>query len=68
MTQTIENKLRQALPILIKVPESGELSLYILKDREVKEISDDAISQDLTDKDSANLLSITPVVEELPEV
>lgn len=59
MAKNVENKLRQAVPVLYKVPESGELKLYILKDRELKQWDDDEMSQDLTDKDSAGIVSIT---------
>lgn len=64
MTTTIENKKRQAIPIQYTEPFSGQLKLYILKDREVKIFEDDEISQDILDKESAGFISKTATVEE----
>lgn len=63
MTKLIENKLRQSVPVLIKDTVSGELFLYIMKDREVFYIEDDAVSQDLIDKGNVNLISISQAGE-----
>lgn len=59
MAKIVENKYRQAVPLLYKEPVSGALKLYILKDREVKQFDDDEISQDITDKGTASIIAIS---------
>lgn len=66
MPTTIENKKRQAIPIQYTEPISGQLKLYILKDREVKVFENDEISQDILDKEAAGFIFKTAVVEEEP--
>ena len=65
MPTVIENKKRQAIPIQYTEPISGQLKLYILKDREVKTFENDEMSQDILDKQAAEFISLT--VEEDPE-
>lgn len=59
MSKVVENRKRQAIPVQYTEPLSGQLKLYILKDREVKTFDDDEMSQDLLDKEAAEFVIIT---------
>lgn len=61
MSKSVENRKRQAIPVQYTEPLSGQVKLYILKDREVKVFADDEMSQDLLDKEAADFITITTV-------
>lgn len=59
MAKDVENLKRQVIPILKKVPASGTLKLYLLKEREILNLADNEISQDILDKEAAGILTVT---------
>ncbi len=67
MSTSVENLLRQAVPILYNDPtDLNVLKLYILKDREVVYMDEAvAVTQDITDKESAGHL-VTAASAETP--
>lgn len=66
MAKLLKNRLRQSLPLLYKVELTGSLKLYLMRDSESKQFENGEISQDITDKVSASLLSMTEAPVEAP--
>lgn len=67
MSKAIKNRNRQSMPMQHIIPATGELSLRILLDSERVVVDDDAISQYMTDLQTAGHLSISDSSEALSD-
>jgi len=59
----LENLYRQAIPILYALPSTGELKFYVLLDRQTVVIEEAALSQDITDKETAGYVKVSTTTD-----